>query len=224
MQLALDGRQRDVYDRHVEHDHQLRERDHDEGEIQVARRRFQLDCAFRVHHVLFLCLVDVVWQDSQAHVLVDPDQAELRQLVARERRLGGRVVNDLRLDAPVLAQVCDPPLAGGLHVLIPSGVVAERPRDDEAVAQWPHPDRRGVLATRAPAAVAQDADDRHPATSCNEQDDRVDEPCGEPDDAARARSQVDGVDCCAHLFASMAGWSHACSYVMWRGRCLCPPR
>src|SRR5207244_9981102 len=90
-----------------------------------------------------------------------------------DRLLGGRVVNDLRLDHPVMAtQVCDPPLAVGLHVLIPGGVVAERPRDDEAVAQWPHPDRRGVLAARAPAAVAQDADDRHPATSCNKQEDR----------------------------------------------------
>jgi len=122
-------------------------------------------------------------------------------LVAREGRPCRRVVDDLGLDHAVMpAQVRDPSLARRLDVLIPGGVVAERPRDDEAIAQPTHADRRGVLTAGAPATVVEDADDRHPAAPRNEQDERIDEPCGEPDDPARARSQVDCVGriCVAH--------------------------
>jgi len=138
--------------------------------------------------------------DAQAQVLVDTDQPELQPLIARKGEPGGRVVDDLGLGhAVIAAQVCDPPLAGRLHVLIPGGVVAERPGDDEAIAQRPHSDRRDVFTARAPAAMTEDADHRHPAASRNEQDERVDEPCGESDDSARTRTEVDGVGCVAHI-------------------------
>src|SRR5712692_4589207 len=96
------------------------------------------------------------------------------------------------------AQVLDPSLAGRPDVLIPGGVVAERPGDDEAGAQRTHADRSGVLTAGAPAAGVEDADDWQPAAPRSEQDERVDEPCGKPDDPARARSEVNRVDCGAH--------------------------
>src|SRR5260370_35558000 len=138
---------------------------------------------------------------AQMQVLVDSDRAKLRALVAGEGGPGGRVVDDFGLDHSVVAaEVLDPPLACRFDVLIPGGVLAERPRYDEAIAQPSHADRRGVLTGTAPAAVIEDADDGHPRAACDEQDEWVDEARGEADDPPPPRSPVDCVGriCVAH--------------------------
>src|SRR5260370_23674431 len=90
----------------------------------------------------------------ETEVFVDPDEPEQQQLVAREGGLRGGVADDLRVDDLVAAaQVRDRGSARRLRVLVPGGVVAERLRNDEAVAQRPHSDRSPVLAACTPAAV-----------------------------------------------------------------------
>src|SRR5438132_572009 len=60
---------------------------------------------------------------AQAQVLVDPDQPKLHQLVAREGRRGGRVVDDLGPDQRVIATpVGDDAPTGGEHVSVPGSV------------------------------------------------------------------------------------------------------
>src|SRR5258708_12789169 len=90
----------------------------------------------------------------ETEVLVDHDEPEQQQLIARKRGLRGGVADDFRVDDLVVpAQVRDRGAAGRLRVLVPGGVVAERLRNDEAVAQRPHSDWSRVLPARAPAPL-----------------------------------------------------------------------
>src|SRR5439155_21780118 len=71
---------------------------------------------------------------------------------------------------------------------------------DEAVAQRAHPPVLGVGAARAPSAMVQDNDERHPAPPRDQQDGRIREAGDDPDQAASARPEVDDVGCTDNPF------------------------
>ena len=104
MQLALDRRQRDVDDRHIQHDHELSEGDDEEGEVEVPRHRPGRVRDFLIHLVFLpMCAVDFVRRRAQTQVFVDADEPELQELVAREGHPGGCVADHFGLDHPVAA-------------------------------------------------------------------------------------------------------------------------
>jgi hypothetical protein len=124
---------------------------------------------------------------AQQQELVNPQQGEQQPLVAWEGRLGCSRIDDLWLEHGVVgAAPRDHAPARRPHVPVPGGVGAEGPRHHETVAQRPDPQRRGVGAPGAPAAVMQDADDRHPTAPRHHQCERVHEARDEPDQAASA--------------------------------------
>src|SRR5207248_2642951 len=118
---------------------------------------------------------------AEAQVLVDAQKPELRPLVAGEGRLRGVVVDDLRpADVVGLPAVRD--LGGACRddVLVPRGLLAEGEGHNERIRERAHAEGGRIDAARAPAAVAEDADYRHPPSARDEHHRRVDDPGHEP--------------------------------------------
>src|SRR5205807_863330 len=91
----------------------------------------------------------------------------------------------------VVSLVGDDAPPGRLDVEVPGGLLTERPRHHEAVAERAHAERRGVNPAGLSTAVAKHADDRHPAPPSDQQRQRIDQTGGEADELASARTKRD---------------------------------
>src|SRR5712691_5111407 len=140
---------------------------------------------------------------SQEQVLVDADQAELQQLVARESHRSGRVIDDLRVNQRVVATLVrgDAP-PGRADVQVPGRVLAEGSRHNKRVAERAHAERGRMDAARYAAAVVQHAEYRHPPPPGDQKDQWVDQTGRKTDNAASPRPETDSVGALVHSITS----------------------